>query len=291
MARISNPTLYARIQNDITTLLSESLEQSLDRLSSVNMYYWPGAQPGGGGVLPEELFPLAAQPVGVDDVFDVLCSNRRVMKVLDELSRLDKSSATALVNRELPLALEQYVSLYGELFDEAQRRYAIHENSTPVSHGLSLYGEDPNGKTVLLGSRNKLLSLVFIAANLHLDGCSSQIRNVVNQALEQRQLLYENKTIDEFIRYDLLTRASLYERQVLATGIVDTFPPDARRQEAMDRGHIVRKEQVLTKFDAATSPYDFYVRHGVLGPDYSHGEIQVSILSPMPDEIFDAIVK
>ena len=47
----------------------------------------------------------------------------------------------------------------------------------------------------------------------------------------------------------------------------------------------------LTNYNAAVNPFDFYARHSNEAVDYTRGEINIAILSPMNDDVFNEIVK
>ena len=289
---MSNPILFSRIDEDITTLTLESLEDSLKKLSSVNMFFWPGPSAPKARVIMDELIPLPKNPPAEDNVM-VICSNRRFMKLLDELGQLPKDKAAELINNEIESTTAEYLSLYNDLIESVRNSYDDPKgNDLSGISGVPMYIEDPNdGQTVILGARYKLLSLVLIAGNLNLENCRSQIIAVSKEAFEQRDRLYASENLPEIIIVELLTRASLYDRQILATGLLSTNLSGDQMDKVVKDSGLKWLDIKLTKYNAAISPFDFYVRNNVMKPDFSEGFQESRYLSPMNDEVFNLIME
>jgi len=281
--------LRLRIGKDINLLKGESLEQSMKMLSQAGMFYWPGdGREGAGNVR----FPLR-ETIGQVDINRVL-SNRRFLKIQDELSKVSAREATSLVVKQI----NETLPLYKRLFSESwQRVIGTHQTESPATRqtmGPSLQVSDnPDATPTLAGARLQLLSLIIAAGNLELDQTRFAVINVTSEALAQKRQFYIASTGHQADRFSMLRKASLYNRQALATGILLT----SRMQEqsdlrlSVDEGKRWRFFE-LTKYDAAATPYDLLTRRG--GPikaDYSKGVLSVRIHRPLGDAEFYQICR
>ena len=281
--------LRMRISKDINLLKNESIEQSVKMLSQVGMFYWPGAgNEGAGGII----LPLR-KTIGQFDI-DGILSNRRFLKVYDELSGISGSKASSLIIEQISETIPLYRRMFSESWDKVTR---IHQNEPPEARqtiGPSFQiSDDPNGTPTLAGIRLQLLSLVIVAGNLQLEQTRPAVVSVVSEALAQKRQFYKSSSGHEGDRFIMLKTISLYNRQALATGILLT----SNTQTITGLRTLIDEEnrwqtRKLTRYDAAATPYDLLTRHG--GPikvDYSKGVLTVRFHRPLDDDEFVQICR
>ena len=122
--RKANPAMAARIESDVAALRQESVQASVENLIDMNMFSWPG--PPAKSIVIEGGIPL--RPDCDQETIDQILSNRRFRKVLADLARLDKHTASVLVSNQLALAVSQYLPLYGakmSLLEKAPDTYTM----------------------------------------------------------------------------------------------------------------------------------------------------------------------
>lgn len=90
----SNPPLAEKITTSRTQVAGETTAESLEKLSDINSFFWPGPQEVGGMVVVQNLLPLAASK-GRRDV-DAIVSNRRARKVFADLGSDSKPAGVKL---------------------------------------------------------------------------------------------------------------------------------------------------------------------------------------------------
>ena len=271
----------ARIAEDFNSLKTESLEQSVKNLYLVDFYYWPRSRYAGDGVI---ILPLP-ESEGLVDV-DRIFRNMRFIKVYNELSQIDNIKASKLIFDEINETLPLYLRMFSESWD---RVFKVHENEPSGQRhtiGPSLQvSDDPNGAPTLAGVRYKLLSLVVLAGNLKLESTRPPIARVVSEALAQRNKFYDPNTGFEGDRFSMLIKAGLYNRQVLATGILLTSGMQTtENNNATSIADYHWETKQLALFNASvSSPYD------LIRSDDSQDSISAKILKPLDDEEFDKI--
>lgn len=284
------PQLFDRIERDVTRLQAETLEVSLQKLSDVNLFYWPGPRSSGGEEWSEAiLVPETADRVAVEAIL----SNRRYRKVLDDLSKIDKNVASELVRAHLSSAIAEYRKLYDA---DLQRMSPMFETDqlageTAITGPVFAIGNVPEDQVTLPGVRLKVLSLHWAAGTLGLAGCRELQNAVVTLALQQRTELYENTKLHPFFKAEMLKLASLYNRQVLATGVMLLFPNEGKAAAILDASGCSWLTQQLVSFRAAVTEFDLPVQSGVAVPDDSFGSREIRILAPMSDQSFDSIIR
>jgi hypothetical protein len=284
-----NPALARRIGNDIAQVEEESIEAGLRKLSDVNLYYWPGpATPS--AVEVGELIPLGKE-IGQADL-DAIMSNRRFRKVVDALGRLDNRRAAEAVSSELSAAMNQYMPLYE---DELRRQAPFYKldkmKPGPYAGPGFVTGNVREGKVVVAGARLKVLALVWISGMLGLADTAQQVEHVARAALKQRTELYEDQTLDAFFRSEMLTYASIYNRQIISSGVVGAARNSKLGVSAMKAAGVQWQERKLALFSSALTEYDLPVRSGVMQPDYSRGSLTVRFVSPLNDANFEVLLK
>jgi hypothetical protein len=273
-----------RIAEDVQVLKAESVEDSVRMLSEVQMFYWPGWPSDAGGVM----FPLT-QDIGQEDVERII-SNRRFLKVLDELSNLPKERASALVTEQISAALPGYRTM----FEEMWKKVVEGRRNVPPGMGATAgptlqISNNPDHSPTLAGLRLQLLSLVLISGNLQLEAARPAVLSVVEEACRQRDRFYKDTEGNEMDRFLMLTTGGLYSRQILATGIQGTYKPQTRPASSEQQALIDNWEaRRLTHYDAAATPYDLLTRGGgPIPPDYTKGSIEVRFYKAVDEKGFD----
>ena len=262
----------------VSALRDESVEESLQMLSQVWLFYrWPGSSGGAGEVqLPED---ARAERVVVERIM----SNRRFLKVFQELSEMSPTKAGQLVAREIERTLPAYREMSEEYW-----QFTTGQDKRPRSRPPSFnqISNNLDGSPTLYGLRHKLLSLVLIAGNLKLADSRPAIRSVVKEACRQRDRSYVATAEHRRLAWAMIHDVALHNRRILATGIIGTSAGKAG-QLAQDDGKLagIFESRRLTHYDAAFTYYD---RHGQ--PDFSKGEIHVKFHKGLDDAAFDKLV-
>jgi len=272
--------MRARIAKDVDTLRHESTQQSLAMLSEIEMFYWPGAPTIGPMPYSKEIPPLKV----AWDVESIM-SNRRFLKVMEDLSQLDKGEAAALVIREVNETLPKYKEVFRKKWEHVVESRKEHP-------GLSLLiSNNPDHSPTLLGLRFKLLTLVLIAANLELHEAYPAIMPVVKEAVKQRDFVYGTDVATEADRAIMVHAAGLYNSAILSTAVRMIGQDGRAGVSGPSEGDswVVRR---LPVYYAAATPYDLLTRGGgPIPPDYSMGSISVRFHVAVDDDEFDSIVE
>lgn len=288
----SAPQLADRIEQVVATLAKESVGDSLNKLVDVNLFYWPGPLPStaySGGLVVEYL-PLDKK-FGQTDV-EAILSNRRFLKIMEDLNKMDRTAVSELVNTELARASE----VYNELFIAEMQRFAPHYQVEKLAGKASITGPTfvtgnvEEGKVVIAGARLKVLALVFICGELGLTDCKSTVENVVKIALKQRTELYEASTLSPFFRAEMLKRASVYNRQILSSALLGLEKNDAQTA-IMKELELQWRERKVPTYKTALTEFDLPVRSGAAKPDYSLGSRSIKLTAPVDDSRFDQLLR
>jgi len=281
--RKADPRLSGRIEGQISSLKQETIPRSVEKLSDVNMFAWPGVYPN--TVLFHGL-PLNANHD--QDTIETIMSNRRFRKVLAELGGLDKSKASEIIGRQLSNAVAVYLSLYADEMEVLTERHKISDIDTNHSRGgLSFISGTTNDQVVLLGARLDVLSLAWISGLLELRELKPQVDSVARLALKQRDEMYAANSVDPLAREQMLFEASLYNRQILGCALLGVAEKSSARAAVLAKSKLGVKEEVLATYDAAVTEYDLPVRSGFMKPDRSRGTVTVKYLSPATDSTFN----
>ena len=273
-----------RTTKEVETLREESTEESLQMLSEVEMFYWPGA--GGGGGMPARK--------GVADWIirwdiETIMSNRRFLKLMDELSRLPKAEAARLVAAQIGASLPKYKEMFEAKWEHIiirSREINPIDGLKKLPVGLSLkISNNPDNSPTLLGLRFQLLSLVLIAGNLKLYDASAAIRPVVDEAIEQREYFYTSEAAIEGDRQTMLESASLYNTAILGTAVIGV----SGKEEAGEAPSARWETRRLPLYYAPRTRYDILMRGAAI--DYSDGSINVRFAAPIGDREFDTILR
>ena len=298
MLRLSHNTLFERIGSQIRKVGVESIEEGIHNLYQVNMYSWPGAGPRRGRAFLNENKPIPLPAdIGIRDTKSIL-SNRRFLKVYAELSNMSVEQASVLVNKELNLSLQQYLLSYAQHPDinsdrlnvsSIEKIRAENPKAGISGIGLTIETQDEN-KVTLLGFRLKVLSLVWIAGSLELKATSPSVQKVVQEAIKQRDGLYSDSQQGYFYKYQVLGRASLYNRQILTTGLCGTSSKSDQLVTKLKQIGLERMTIRSPVFDASLTGFDLPVRSGVAQADYTRGELSIPCFPAMDDNAFDQAV-
>ena len=267
--------IAARIEREqVAPLRSESLTDILDNLSNVDMYYWPGGWYASEYITSRS--PLVAS-VGIHDVSTVL-SNRRWLKIQQDLRSVNPEKAAAVLSEKLESALGIYRTVFEEYLAEGRgkKRFQISSN--------------PDGSPTLRGAKLGLLSLVLLAADLESRGASPAVLMVAEEAHKQRERICSSD-LSEFEKYVDLDGASLYSRQMLGTGLVATAGQERRAAFELPDRPLKWRTVDLPHYDAEWTPFDIPVRSSGLEPDFSKGRITIRFLADLSDSDFDRILQ
>lgn len=271
--------MQQRIYKQISLLKSESVQDSVRMLSEVEMFYWPGHGMDGMMVV---IMPLRGE-IGQHDIESIM-SNRRFLKVFQELSSLSKAEASDMVIRELRDTMPVYKGLYEKQVEALIQGRKNAPKGANMSAGLSLQiNNNSDHAPTLAGARFKLLSLILLAGNLNLEAARPTIREIAEFACQQRNGLYApHEVLTSSDRFCVLCDGTLYNRQIIACGL---------QQQTASAGD-TWQERTLTRFDARATPYDLLSRGGgPIKPDYSKGSIKVAFPQPIDDATVDGLVK
>lgn len=277
------------IEQQIKELDHESFEQSVTNISDVNLFYWPGpvdVEYGFGAAL--QLVPLQKQ-TGQTDI-EAIMSNRRFRKILVELDQMDKHAAAEILNREL----SALTGLYLKLYDTEMRSLASEFTTEKLQSKSSIAGPAfastaAQGDVVIRGARLGVLSLVWTAGLLNLSECKMAVERVVRISLQQRSSLYGDPKLHDFFKNQMLERASLYNRQILSSGLLGTMVGDDVNALGNVSG-IEWQDRKLVSYRAQLTEYDLPVVSGGMKVDGAFVSTTVRFVSPLDDSQFDALL-
>ncbi len=268
-----------RVAGQIETVSAESVVETIANLARPGMYYWPGAH---DNRMVAVVFPLLKSEGGRD--LEMAFSNRRFLKLCEDLSALGPQVATQLLNESIPVYLGEYKAVVDEYLRMLEGRFPPGSGG---GVGFQVSGP-PDGRPNPLGPRFRLLTLVLAAGNLGLAGTHSAVLEVAEEALGQRARFYREDEFGNGFRFGMLTVAGLYNRQLLGYALLKTNPDPTLAQDVLGT---LGKEVVVRElpvFDAQRTPYDARYMPGPV--DESKGVLTVEYLPPITDEEFDLIV-
>jgi hypothetical protein len=291
-----NPKLARALDQQLAMLENESFEQSVANLPDVNLFYWPGPLNlasglgygmGSGMVVVVQYVPLPKE-AGQSDI-DAVFSNRRFRKILDELRQMDKLAATQTINRELSKLTDSYLKLYDAELQSKSPDFTIEKIQGKTDIPGLAFVDNTHGEIVISGLRLGVLSLVWLAGQLGLPDCKLAVERVARIALKQRNQLYGDPALHRFFKNQMLYMASLYNRQILSTGLLGTaVGVDVNSLEKAVG--IEWQERKLVSYRAVLTEYDLPVRSGMMKADDSLGATTVRFVSPLDDGQFDALL-
>jgi hypothetical protein len=285
------PVLFDRLEREVRRLERESMAESITRLSDVNMFYRPGPRAGQNGSVVVKFIPLG-EDVGQVDL-EAIMSNRRFRKIIEEISDVDKSTASRVVLQELSVAINEYLKLYDTDLLRISSQYKINSTSGKKMLTGPVFAIDnvPEGDIVIAGARLKVLALIWTCGMLGFTDNKEQVERVAHLALKQRTDLYDDPTLHPFFKAQMLGRASLYNRQIIASALLGTFVKGNLQAALMKDIGIEWREIRLTSYKSQATEFDLPVRSGVMKVDYSRGGPTVKMISPLDDARFDILLK
>lgn len=252
----------------------EDLNEGLDNLSDVAMYYWPGEE---GPSWDFTDLPMSPDSGG-DDIGRVL-SNRRFQKLFEEFQHLSPGEASRTISKRIELALEEYSDLYSK---EVLEHPDLFDPDAPGQFGYFI-SDNADGSPTLAGSRMEIFALLTIAGNLNLDGVKPAYDKVLALALNQREFLYDREHVNLRLAYGAMHGASLYNRIVLSSaysGIVEHGRND----------HLDWIQRDTTRYNATISNFDTVTLYNV-PPDFSMGSLHFQYVAAIDDAEFDALIR
>jgi hypothetical protein len=282
---VMSKPLHDRISQQIDELKAESLLDSIANLTHQNVFFWPGPLAEAG----TRWIPV---PKECDQhTVDTILSCRRVLKVIDGLASMPKQEAGSIVSDQINRSITEYVGAFeAEWKGLLSKRRGRHQTGV---HNVGFRIRVPTssgGPRNLWGIRLQLLSLTMIAGDLELASARPSVLSVLKEARRQRECLYAESEAEPADRASILATSTLYNRQILATGILGT---STRMSDGPSKNRDNRwEERRLTMYDASDTPYDILTRNdGPIPADFSKGEIFVRFHGPLDDQGFDRLVK
>jgi hypothetical protein len=281
-----NPAYAAKVEKVVASIEHETPSESVANLYYVNEFYNPG--PHIQWVTPENQDQID---------LDAIMSNRRFLKSLSELSKMDKAEAAKLVQTNLMSAITSYSRLYNSQMRLQAPFFKITTNNTVTNRpiGAAFATGVPSGqedKEVLLGVKLKVFSLVWISGMLKLTDNKEQIKQVVRLAIKQRMDLIGDSTLLPSYKEQMLGEASLYNIQVLSSGLIGVaFDKEDVESNAMQASGIHWQQRKLAAYKAVLTEFDIPVQSGIVAPDYSDGSLTVKFVSPISDTNFDLLLQ
>jgi hypothetical protein len=283
-----NPTA----SEQVAMLEGETLEQALFRLKNVNLFFSPGPnQPGRIVWTEEDYVPISDE----SELFTVrvIMGNRRVLKLYEELAALPKATAADRVKERLGALFEEYRTLYAEdeeinsteNFTEADawRQRALAANSL---FGVGYVSNTPNpNDTTLAGHRYAVLSLVWLAGALELEGVYESIIRVAEEGIQQRNTIYTDEIHHDTYRESVLKYLSLYNRTLLGNALLGVSP---RLRAEFDRSQGIHLERQTIERLRYNTPYSH------LNPGIVHtpeAQIAIEFRIGFTDDLLDDLIR
>ena len=286
-ASTSAQGIPGRVERQVAELKLESLEQSLANLGDWELWFRPGGyfiEESGRGVM------LPLRDEDGSGTVDILLSNRRLLKVYEELGAVPTAQAAELINRHFPLWSQQYSEKYAEYVEKGRRvSPASVGTGGPGTFYIGGWGgkRDDDGLPLLECMRWRLLGLVLVAGNLRLQGTAPRVQQIAEQARAQRDDLYQATELSEGFRALTLTKKSLYNRQVLGYALVQTSPVPEQALAALAATGTEITVKTSPVYDALRTPYDIILMSGPV--DYSKGALALEHLAALSDVDFENI--
>ncbi len=272
----------------VAMLREESLDQGFFRLRNVNLFFSPGV-PYSGEIIWEDTMTVSEQSEFLS--VQTITSNRRVLKIHEELAALPKAEAVAVLNAHLQEMFAEYRTAYST--DEGVNNpvgFTHEERNRPgfAYGGLAYVSNtvDPNEVT-LTGLRYAVLSLVWIASSLELDGARQTVIAIAEEGCHQRDVLRGDEIHHNAYKRSVLDSFSVYNRIILGTALLRLTP--GLKTQLVSGGGVSLEPKSLrqARYDAPSTVHD---RIGGGGPDFSRGEIVVDYYTGITDDELDCIL-
>jgi hypothetical protein len=262
---------------DITKLKDESITESLAKLSDVNVFQAPTHEAFGA----KAWIPLSAE-LDQDDLQAIMTS-RPFRKVFEYLSSTNKAAAAQIVNRELSAGITEYLNMYEAEMLRTSSYFTLGKLAGRKDFSGPVFAiRVPEGEVVIRGARFRVLALVWTSGMLGLTGTKDQVERAARLAVKQRTDLYDDQTLHPFYKREMLREASLYNRQILSSGLLGVAGNRDLEASAIKAVGVEWQERRLTLYNDLS---------GAREPDYSLGSLTVRFTAPMDDAHFDLLLK
>jgi len=259
-------SLVARgADRDVVKPEGESIAESLKQLANINMFRAPTREFFG----VKEWIPL---PADLDrDDLQAIMNSLPFPRIFEYLSETNKTAASEIVNRELSAAITEYLSLYDAEILRTSPHFTLDKLADQKAFSGPVFVEGvPEGKVVIRGARFRVLTLVWTSGMLGLTGTKDQVERAVRLSVKQRTALYDDPTLHPFYKREMLRLASLYNRQILSTGLLGAVLDDASQSSVLKAADAEWQERRL---------------------DYSGRSLVLRIASPMNDAHFEILLE
>ena len=251
-SKYSNVYGDQRVLREIEELDKLSLEEALDMLEDLNPYILSPVKgmishvyEGGDGGRYQ--FNSNEQAI--------VLSNRLLRKCLQEIKQLSPKEASRLIENQLDTTLVKYTELRDQYIRAQPEPFPVRDAAGNIVHEAEAsiaHFEFWKKRNALMGTRYKLLGLLFIAGACELTDCYAAVSNVANIALESIGNVQANPSALE----------SLWQPHFLATAVYGTNP---RKNDPAFRRIAARfTENQLAGYDARRTEYESKL--GVTGP-------------------------
>jgi len=288
---LTDQVIQGRIrERALEPLSNELLQKSLELLSEVDMYMWPGAS--SRSLATPLVFPMDASLQYLD--LEFVSSSRRFLKVYQELLDLPKEVAERFVSDSLDTAFSNYRNLYEDYLGQCNEMglFSIDPREGTVMIGpLERLNNTKDGSPTLRGTRYHLYSLMLIVGNLGLEKAKPKVAEIAEHARTQRDWLYNLTESHIAVRHTVLENASLYNPLMIATALRGVGP-EAQEDYSDPLSDSPSEVETLklTTFDAEWTTSDLPVRSGIYEPDYSKGSLTVKFFPLVDDYAIDALI-
>ncbi|MBS3822178.1 MAG: hypothetical protein KGY81_10495 [Phycisphaerae bacterium] len=270
-ASVGHRTALGRTRSLIDVLKAESTLQSVENLDTVDDFYYPG------------YFSQTIPPRPFDAV-ERLLSNRRFLKLVDELSDMREQQRAELIRRHLRHFVEQYQAILASAAEQPDSPRDLFRISEVEGMGPTL-----------TGTRYALQSLVMIAA---LTGTEDLWPDI--QALFTESPLGPTPDLSPFGKPLI---AKLEQSPMLPDGIraqavylmASNGNPTQLAKVGLDSRAVLKhvnaemtEVRQLPDFRAEVGPYDMLHKAG-LAVDLSHGSLELEFLTTKDHRLISAI--
>jgi hypothetical protein len=237
----------------------ESLKDHLQKLTDSMEYLVPGPKIDADAVKACD-DEYMRQATLYKNIIHCLLSNRRFRKVLEDLQKLSKREATAM----LVQCIQENLSVLRIAYQE--KLVVVAENRHKSQNYAIVYGfweDDGFYRTrsslkhppTPFGRRCAIFSYILIAAQLELHGVRLAIEDVVKFAKEEFALFNRLDTNECRAFRTLLLEESLYNPALLVTGILSDLSWNTKlKKELSEQKKLVT--QKIVDYRARTTEYD-----------------------------------
>ncbi len=134
--------------------------------------------------------------------------------------------------------------------------------------------------------------MVWISGILKFSRSKDLVERVAQLALKQRTELYEDSTLLPFFKAQMLEKASLYNRQIISSALLDLAVDPDVQASFLKSTDVQWQDRDLTSYKSAVTEFDaasFY--YSAIKVDYSHGSSKIRFVSPLTDDNFDILLR